>query len=68
MGSLPLWFEASESVPWWVEVFVPEGVEASVPLWFGLTVSDIVGVYWRRLDPGRVVVSVVRRADLSVAV
>jgi len=67
-GSLPLWFESSEPVPWWVEMFVPEGVEASVPLLFGSSVSDVVGAYWRRLNPGRVVVSVVRWAELSVAV
>ena len=68
VGSLLLWFEVSGSVPWWVEMFVPGGVEASVPLWFDLSVPDIDGVYWRRLGPGRVVVSVVRCAELSVAV
>ena len=66
--SLSLWFEASESVPWWVGMTVPEGVEAFAPLWFGLSVFDVVGAYRRYLNPGRVAVSVVRRAELSVLV
>ena len=43
-----------------------EGVEAFVPLWFDLFVSDVAGAYWRRLDPRWVVVSAVRCAELSV--
>ena len=68
LGSLSRWFEASESVPWWVGMIVPEGVEAFAPQWFGLSVSDVVGAYWRYLSPGRVAVSVARCAELSVPV
>ena len=71
MGFLSLWFEASQSAdsaPWWVGMIVPEGVEGFAPLWFGLSVSDVVGAYWRYLSPGRVAVSVARCAELSVPV
>jgi hypothetical protein len=43
-------------------------VEASVPLWVCLSVADEEGTYWPRLDPGRVVVSVVQCAEVSAAV
>jgi hypothetical protein len=65
-GPLPLWFGASEFVLWWVEMSALEGVEAFVPLWFDLFVSDVAGAYWRRLDPRWVAVSAVRCAEPSV--
>ena len=44
--SLPLWFGGlGASVPW--------RVEASVPQWFDLSVSDEEGAYWRRFKPSR---------------
>lgn len=48
-------------------MFAADEAVASVPLWVGLSVADEEGTYWPRLDPGRVVVPVVRRAEVSAA-
>ena len=49
-------------------MFAANEVEASVPLWVGLSVADEEGAYWPRLNPGRVFVSVVQCAEVSAAV
>lgn len=53
-------------------MFVPERVRVcrlslTLPLWFGLSVSKVVGPF-EALEPGRVVVPVLQWAEVSIAV